>query len=245
MNLEVIGVGFGRTGTKSTYMALNELGYNCYHMDEVIMNKENKDHLDFWLKVAKGEDGASYDWSEVFENYDATLDNPGCCVWQDLVAANPNAKILLTLHPKGAEGWYKSTMETVYIPENMWQVKFLGLIVPKVRKYFKMSSLLIWKKNHKGTMEDKHLAMARYQEHIDEIEQAIPKEKLLIYSVKEGWEPLCEFLGKDVPKTDFPRVNDKEKLKKGIQLVKVAIYVFIALLLFIPISLAYGLIYIF
>ena len=50
MSLKIIGVGLGRTGTLSTQHALNELGYNCYHMVEV-MKKNNRSHLDFWLKV--------------------------------------------------------------------------------------------------------------------------------------------------------------------------------------------------
>ena len=52
MTLEVIGAGFGRTGTLSTYTALKQLGYPCYHMFEVLENKANKTHLDFWRKVA-------------------------------------------------------------------------------------------------------------------------------------------------------------------------------------------------
>jgi hypothetical protein len=48
MTLKIIGVGFGRTGTNSTQTALNELGFPCYHMFEVIENKENIGHLDFW-----------------------------------------------------------------------------------------------------------------------------------------------------------------------------------------------------
>jgi hypothetical protein len=28
--------------------------------------------------------------------------------------------------------------------------------------------------------------------------------------VKEGWEPLCKFLGKPIPDEGFPRTNDAE-----------------------------------
>ena len=50
MTLKIIGVGFGRTGTNSTYQALNQLGFPCYHMFEVIGNKANKGLLDFGAK---------------------------------------------------------------------------------------------------------------------------------------------------------------------------------------------------
>jgi hypothetical protein len=47
MTLKVIGAGFGRTGTNSTQTALYQLGFPCYHMCEVIGNKDNKGHLEF------------------------------------------------------------------------------------------------------------------------------------------------------------------------------------------------------
>ncbi len=77
MSLKIIGAGFGRTGTLSTFNALNTLGYPCYHMFEVIENKENKSHLDFWNRVANAGEGQQHDWNEVFEKYTATVDNPG------------------------------------------------------------------------------------------------------------------------------------------------------------------------
>ena len=68
VTLEVIGAGFGRTGTWSTYAALNQLGFPCYHMAEVINNKENKTHLGFWRKVANSPPGSQHDWNQVIQN---------------------------------------------------------------------------------------------------------------------------------------------------------------------------------
>ena len=31
---------------------------------------------------------------------------------------------------------------------------------------------------------------------------------VLEFHVKEGWQPLCEFLGNEVPKSGFPHVNE-------------------------------------
>src|SRR5579863_4286375 len=109
MGLKIIGAGYGRTGTLSTYTALNKLGYPCYHMVEVFKNKANKSHLDFWNTVANAPE-AEHDWNKVFENYTAAVDNPACCVWKDLMKAYPDAKVILTLHPRGPEAWYESTM---------------------------------------------------------------------------------------------------------------------------------------
>ena len=84
MELQVIGAGFGRTGTWSTKAALDQLGFPCYHMSEILSNKENKSHLNFWRKVANSPPGAQQDWSQVFAKYQATVDFPGSCVWREL-----------------------------------------------------------------------------------------------------------------------------------------------------------------
>ena len=68
MNLEVVGAGFGRTGTMSLYTALNQLGFPCYHMIEVLENKANKGHLDFWLRFARSEPAVQHDWQQVLAN---------------------------------------------------------------------------------------------------------------------------------------------------------------------------------
>src|SRR5262245_48086667 len=120
MALKVIGVGFGRTGTASLYTALNQLGFPCYHMFEVIQNKANKSHLDFWLDVANLPD-KPHDWDRVFASYTAAVDNPACVVWRELLQKYPDAKLVLTLHPKGADTWFESTMDTIYFSMIAWQ----------------------------------------------------------------------------------------------------------------------------
>ena len=214
MALKVIGAGFGRTGTWSTFHALNQLGLPCYHMSEVVINKANKSHLDFWRRVANSPPGARQDWEQVFAKYSATVDNPGCCVWRELLAAYPDAKVLLTLHPRGAEAWYESTMDTIYFTESMWQWKVLEWLTPWARKFGDMSRKLIWGRSLQGAMADKTKAIARYNAYIDEVRAATPPEKLLVFSVNQGWAPLCAFLGAPVPAAEFPNVNDRAAFKK-------------------------------
>ncbi len=38
----------------------------------------------------------------------------------------------------------------------------------------------------------------------------MPPERLLVWNVTEGWEPLCEFLEVPVPAEPLPHVNDRE-----------------------------------
>lgn len=217
MALEVIGAGFGRTGTLSTHAALNQLGFRCYHMFEVIENAANKGHLDFWRKVANAPPGFQHDWEEVFAGYTAAVDNPACCVWRELAAAYPQAKVLLTLHPKGAEAWYESTMDTIYSTETMWQFKVLEVFTPFARKFGDMTHKLVWQRSHRGTMGDRARAIAHYERHVEEVKSAIPAERLLVYSVDQGWEPLCRFLGAPLPDGAFPNVNDRAAIKKTLR----------------------------
>lgn len=216
MALKLIGAGFGRTGTWSTFVALNQLGFPCYHMHEVLMNKANKHHLAFWHKVANSAPGTQHDWNIALANYTATVDNPACCVWRELLAANPEAKVLLTLHPRGAEAWYESTIDTIYFTENVWQFRVLYWLTPFGRTFGDMSRKLIWGRTLKGVMDDKAKAVARYEAYIDEVKAAVPPERLLVFTVTEGWSPLCCFLGVPEPAEPFPNLNDRASVKQVI-----------------------------
>ena len=228
MTLRVIGAGLGRTGTHSTQLALNQLGFPCYHMTEVLLNKENKSHLDFWRKVANSSPGTQHDWELVFAKYAASLDNPGCCVWRELMAAYPDAKVLLTLHPRGAEAWYESTMDTIYFTESRWQFKVLETLTPFGRKFGDMSRKLVWGRTLKGVMDDKAAAIARYDAYVGEVKAAVPPDKLLIFKATDGWDPLCAFLGVAAPVTKFPNVNDRAEFQKNIAGITNGAYLILA-----------------
>ena len=240
MALKIIGAGFGRTGTLSTFAALNELGFKCYHMLEVLKNEANKTHLDFWRKVANSKPGTQHDWDQVFSRYTATVDNPACCVWRELLAANPEAKVVLTLHPKGAEYWYESTIDTIYFTEKMWQFKVLELLTPFGRKFGDMSRKLIWQRSHKGTMPYRDKAIAHYNQHIEDVQAAVPPDQLLIFSADQGWEPLCKFLGMPIPESAFPNVNDRTEIMKTIHEITRGAYVILGLGMAAFSGLAYG-----
>jgi hypothetical protein len=216
MPLEIIGAGFGRTGTMSTYTALNQLGFPCYHMIEVLQNKANAGHLDFWRRVAHSPPGAQADWEQVFAHYRACVDNPACCVWRELLEAYPGAKVLLTVHPQGPGAWYDSTIDTIYFTENVWQFKVLEIFTPFGRKFGDMSRRLIWGRVLGGVMHDRDAAIARYNKYVEEVKAAVPADRLLVFSVDQGWGPLCDFLGLPVPDTPFPNVNDRADVKKVI-----------------------------
>ena len=106
MSLKVIGAGFGRTGTLSLKMALEQLGLGpCYHMVEVF---KHRDHLPRWIAA---HEGAETDWADLFSGYAATVDWPSCNLWQAQLEAFPEAKILLAR--RDPKAWYRSVMNTI------------------------------------------------------------------------------------------------------------------------------------
>jgi len=240
--VKVIGAGFGRTGTLSTQAALNQLGFPCYHMFEVVRNKANKSHLDFWRKVANSPAGMQHDWRQVFAKYTATVDNPACCVWRELMQAYPDAKVLLTVHPRGPEAWYESTIDTIYFTENMWQFEVLRAVTPFGRKFGDMTRKLVWQRSHGGTMDNRDKAIAHYKQHIEDVKAAVPPGRLLVFSVDQGWKPLCDFLEVPIPPTPFPNVNDRAEIKQVISMVKKGAYGILALGAVAVAGLLYGLV---
>ncbi|HEY0913541.1 MAG TPA: sulfotransferase [Solimonas sp.] len=225
MALKIIGVGFGRTGTESLYTALGQLDFPCYHMYEVLTNKANKTHLDFWLKVSRSEPGVQHDWDQVFSRYTAAVDNPACVVWRELMAVYPDAKVILSLHPRGAAAWFESTMETIYFTENQWQFKVLQATTPFGRKFGQMSRRLIWQRGHQGTMASREKAIAYYEQHIEKIRAEVPADKLLVFTADQGWEPLCRFIGVPVPTAPYPNVNSRAEFQKIKRNVAMGAYV--------------------
>ncbi len=209
--LKVIGAGFGRTGTLSTKAALEALGFGpCYHMTEVF-NKPTA--FAQWEAATRGD---PVNWSEVFAGYQATVDWPGCAFYADLMKAYPDAKVLLNV--RDPEKWYESVNNTIYqtsrgasrssIASLFSQV--MMRFIPNLRHMRRMINALIWEKTFGGRFEDKDHAIAVFKQHIEEVKQCVPPEKLLVYDVKQGWESLCAFLGVEVPKdTPFPHLNDR------------------------------------
>lgn len=209
MSLNVIGAGFGRTGTLSLKLALDELGLGpCYHMIEVNAHPE---HDALWLALAKGE---SRDWRPMLRGYASTVDWPTTSIWKDLAAANPQAKIILTL--RDAEAWYASAAATIFA--RMLEFETLRAetlrsdpeaIDPVRRGHMEMVNTLIVENTFGGSLDKDH-AIAVFNAHNEEVRRLVPRRRLLVYESGEGWEPLCAFLGVPVPLTPYPKVNTTE-----------------------------------
>ena len=68
--------------------------------------------------------------------------------------------------------------------------------------------------------QGKETAVAFYNKWVEEVKAMVPKEKLLIHNVKDGWEPLCKHLGVPVPDKPYPRTNDTAAVRVMMNRIK-------------------------
>ncbi|MCB1489782.1 MAG: hypothetical protein KDJ88_20275 [Bauldia sp.] len=200
MSLKVIGTGFGRTGTLSTKLALEQLGFGpCHQMVEVMGNPAQPAK---WAAVAAGED---VDWEDVYEGYTAQVDFPGAAVWRQTTIAFPDAKVVHTERPE--EDWWASFDKTI---GKFMTVRSSMELPPPVEDIFRTMNTLIFEPIFGGTV-NRETALAAYRKNNALVREKIPADRLLVFNVAEGWEPLCRFLGVPVPATPFPRSNEREE----------------------------------
>jgi Sulfotransferase domain len=197
MALKIIGAGMGRTGTASLKVAIEslELG-DCYHMSEILQNPQRTED---WIDAAEG----NADWDKIFSDYSASVDNPGCNFWKELADYYPEAKVILTVRDAGK--WFDSTNETIH------SVEFASFI--KNSPFGEMVQKTIWDKME-DRMQDREYMIDFFEKRSAEIVDTIAADRLLVYQVSEGWEPLCEFLDTPVPDIEFPRINSRDETKE-------------------------------
>ncbi len=213
MALQVIGAGFGRTGTLSMKSALETLGYvKTHHMLEVFPSKQQ---VRLWHDIAHGKPPQ---WDAVFDGFQASVDFPSSGYYQELCNHYPDAKVVLTV--RDADGWYRSAKDTIYAISKAVP-NWLIALVPHVRKNMEMVNAAVWDHVFQGRFEDEAYAKAVFLKHIEAVKASVPPEKLLVFHPKEGWGPLCAFLECETPNTEFPRLNDSAEFKRRISVLKV------------------------
>ncbi len=203
MGLKVIGAGFGRTGTLSLKMALEKLGFNrCYHMLEVHSHPK---HRSIWQDAHRG---LSIDWDELFEGYEASVDWPSCNLWREQLAHFPDARVILS--QRDPDSWYDSIMATIYKSSSA----SLLSEDEAIRAGGRWAMEIIWERLFDGRMEDREYVTGIFAQHNEQVIREVPPEKLLVFEARQGWQPLCDFLERDVPDEPYPRVNSTEDFEQ-------------------------------
>lgn len=227
--LRVLCLGLSRTGTVSLRQALINLGYkDCYHFASTL--QENPRDTELWLEALNakfkgiGKEYGKAEWDALLGHCQAVTDTPCVIFYKELLLAYPDAKVILT-ERDDADQWYRSQMSTVIpyasqlLPQT-WLEKLKALFSPLDAKAIALLKIILedtpayaamWHDWHHGTETGKQV----YLDHNAEIRRLVPKENLLVFNVKQGWGPLCDFLGQKVPDETFPRRNDKGAFAKN------------------------------
>jgi sulfotransferase family protein len=213
--VKVIGAGFGRTGTTSLKAALETLGFGAsYRLTEVFKHPE---HVAFWEAARRGE---RVDWEGFFSGYGVAVDWPACTFYGEIMEAFPGAPVILTI--RDPDSWYESVRSTIYGIRTLsagrapMRLAFAlaGLFAPGVTGIARLADEILWEGTFDGRFEDRSYAIETYKRHNAEARRQVPPERLLVYDVKEGWAPLCDFLGVEVPDQPFPHLNDTREMRR-------------------------------
>jgi Sulfotransferase domain len=212
MALKVVGAGFGRTGTLSLKSALQKLGFGpCYHMMEVF---PRPDHVAMWHRLAFEN---QIDWDALFAGFQATVDWPAARWWREIAAYYPDAKVLLSV--RDPEAWYKSMIETIYQPMKATAPDDAPNLM---RLQNQMVRKAVLNETFDNRFEDKAHALEVFDRHTQEVRHAITPSRLLVFDVRQGWEPLCRFLDVPIPEEPFPRLNDTATTQALIRALRVS-----------------------
>jgi hypothetical protein len=196
MSLKVIGAGVGRTGTYSLRLAINHLGLGpCHHMEEVLHDQARQ--VPLWVDAVNGK----ADWRAIYDGYESAVDWPTAGFYRELVAAFPSARFILTT--RSPESWVSSFSETIYKV-----IATIDQAPAPMQAWLEMCVAVISRTGFPPGLDDGALKKA-FVAHETAVRAAIPADRLLAYQVKDGWAPLCAFLGVPVPTVPFPRTNDR------------------------------------
>jgi hypothetical protein len=206
--MRVIAAGLPRCATSSVQVALESLGYfPCMHMAHVSPHGDRQVLCEKAM-FEKDTQKRRKILHQIFDGYQATSDFPGFYFIDDLMDMYPDAQIVLNQRKDGAKGWQKSMTETMAFFNSWYFILLCGMW---------RTDRMAWKINRHvrvlgeqkfGDPVPTEAAYDNYQEYVRK-ECKKRNRDLLEWQPQHGWEPLCNFVGRPVPKdTAFPRLND-------------------------------------
>ncbi|CZR64720.1 uncharacterized protein PAC_14619 [Phialocephala subalpina] len=206
------------SNSDATQEALERLGYDSVYNYSIAVKTPGDP--DKWIAAleakfeGKSEPFGKEQWDDLLGDYNAVRDIPASCFAPELIAAYPDAKIILTT--RSTESWFTSVNETIWAFNNdpinrLQRLRYPTQLKSAAKLMDRFFGLYFYSNFPK-------FGKCVFEEHNTLIRSLAP-ERTLEFHPKDGWEPLCEFLGKEVPESDFPKVNEtavwKETLKIG------------------------------
>ena len=244
----VIGAGLPRTGTLSLKSALEELIGPCYH--GFIPFIEKPCHAPYWTEAVKR---GTIETEGVLVDYRAGIDFPVAAFYKDFVHMFPDAKVILTV--RDPRQWYTSisfmwqnTVNLFYDWPHSWVIY---LKCPQLSEFARLlfggfragkgevQRGLVGKMN-KALCMGEDAAIDFFNSHLKEVCDSVPADKLLVFDVREGWGPLCQFLEVQVPNKPFPNINNTNEMKMMFRNGRILSWISVLLT---GLLLAYGLVF--
>jgi hypothetical protein len=224
-SIQVIGAGLPRTGTTSLALALHILlDGPVYDGGTQLWYGKPSDCTDLINLLRRTPIKSSSDKAyvlgilgKILDGYVATTDTPSAQFVPELLELWPHAKVICTV--RNPDEWKKSIDRIVAASSpRSWLLSAALLPLPGLRYFTTYVDAL-----QRGRWGELYIrpgdhmieyTRAWYDRHIEWLERVVPKEKLVFYDVRDGWAPLCEALGKVIPRDEkgmvleFPKLND-------------------------------------
>ncbi len=199
-----------RTSEIPLGQALKHLGYKPFGMAEGMKNPGfiyRKWHEAAQAKYSGvGKSWGRKEFDAMLSEYDTVLSLPGCLYAEELVAAYPDAKVILMT--RSTESWVQ-TMRVAggemltwrgWGIMQRWDSSFSGALITLIQAQMPVMC--------NGDFSPGGYAARKFEEHNDLVRRLVPKENLLEYDARDGWEPVCEFLGHEKPRgIAFPALD--------------------------------------
>ena len=242
--MKVICAGLSKTGTSSIAKALQVLGFSVFDFIEHVTI-----HRDEWVSIYRH--GKIPDFLSMYKDVDAVTDLPAAIWYEEIHQSFPDAKVILSVRDT-EEVWLTSWINQIAVFRNAGFLRkmYMRYIVPYTHGFDVLLQEEIDVSAY-GTLRPEFTVLhkKKYREHNERVQAVIPKEKLLIFNVKQGWKPLCEFLGCEIPDEEFPRANvsgtEGSVTNQGLSVIKearnklfviLAVFAFLASILYLMFS---------
>ncbi|KAF4982462.1 hypothetical protein FZEAL_1916 [Fusarium zealandicum] len=210
--LLVVGAGLPRAATSSLQAAFEELGISpCLHMAEIVPHPSR---LRILLEALREENPEVRQKliRKLVHGYQSVCDFPVVPFTPDFMDMYPDVKIVLNGRPD-PEVWSRSAGESFwFIFSPLFKVT--GFLLESDRLWADLNvESQRFCKNKLGI--DEVFSVDSYNIYYKSVRDEAKKrgKEVLEFKAEDGWEPLCKFLGRDIPDKPFPRLNEKKTFK--------------------------------
>lgn len=195
-----------RAGSNALKRALIQLGYpRVYSMGETVQSYA---HLRAWQRHADGT--RPLDLSRLLAGWDAAKAHPAMWFPEDVLAAFPDAKVILL--QRDGESWFRSYRGMVRLISGLGSAAWF---VPRLNAFHRLVASTTFAALGSGDEGGEASFVKAHERLYARVSSILPPEQVLHFDVREGWEPLCEFLGHPVPDTPFPLSNRRQSAIRG------------------------------